>query len=65
MKNKIIKNNINLDRFLLAIPVLLMHIGSSTSLGVGPFLYGGYAVECFFALSGFFLAKKVSESSSE
>lgn len=65
MKNKIIKNNINLDIFLLAIPVLLMHIGSSTSLGVGPFLYGGYAVECFFVLSGFFLAKKVSESSSE
>lgn len=53
------KNNIELDRFILALPVCLMHIGSSTMLGVRGLIYGGYAVECFLVLSGFFLARSL------
>ncbi|RHV63245.1 hypothetical protein DXB18_14290 [Clostridium sp. OM02-18AC] len=58
------KNNIELDRFMLALPVCLMHIGSSTMLGVRGFSYGGYAVECFLVLSGFFLARMLEKETN-
>lgn len=53
---------IEFDRFLLCIAVALMHIESSTALiGMNKFIYGGYAVECFFVLSGFMLANSISK----
>lgn len=51
--------SIEFYRFLLCIPILMMHIGSSTALNGSKFNKGGYAVECFFVLSGFLLARSL------
>lgn len=56
-KNK----SIEFYRFMLSLPILLMHIGSSTALMGTKFSKGGNAVECFFVLSGFLLAYSLIE----
>lgn len=56
-KNK----SIEFYRFALCIAVLLLHIGSSTALMGSKFSYGGFAVECYFVLSGFFLGKSIEK----
>ncbi|CAQ76622.1 acetyltransferase (plasmid) [Aliivibrio salmonicida LFI1238] len=52
-----IKNNFDILRIVLALIVMLFHIGGLANIPVLTFFPGGLAVKCFFVISGFLITK--------